>query len=176
MIFKKNQKTRTSSKIKAYLDSHTTHLVDKTAQKFRLYPRWIIWLILFLSYNVLAQGIADVILKVIGYTPIMSPLPLRIDFLFLTAVSVMMGYQALKGMRRRELDVTRNSISLGLLVESGLVIGDISHIIDFSEQMPELFWIRLPFIILTTINFFILFYISTKLRLFRDENGKFILA
>ncbi|MGE3279028.1 MAG: hypothetical protein AB7J40_04555 [Candidatus Altimarinota bacterium] len=162
--------------ITRFLHHHTTRVVDENSQKFRLYPRWIIGLVLFLSYNVVIQGIGDVIIKIAGYTPWFSPLPMRLDFLFLTAVSVLMGYQALKGMRRRELDVTRNSVALGLLVELSLVVSDITHLIQFGATHPSLMWIRLPFIILTTINFFILFFIAKHLKLFVDEQGKLIIA
>lgn len=161
---------------KRFVDRHTNRLVDSNHQKFRLYPKWSIWLILFLSYNVLLQGILDIVIKVLGYTPWFTAIPIRIDFLFLTAVSVLMGYQALIGMRRRELDVTRNSISLGLIVEFGLVASDIAHVVDYGEMYPWLFTIRMPFIVLTTINFFILMYIASHLRLFRDDNGKFVLV
>ncbi len=161
---------------RSFINRHTSVLVDSTAQKFRLYPRWSIWLILFLSYNVLAQGIFDVIIKVGGYTPWFEPLPMRIDFLFLTAVSVLMGYQALMGMRRRELDVTRNSVSLGIIVELGLVASDVLHVVEYGHMYPWLYSIRLPFIIFTSINFFILIYIARHLQLFKNEEGKFILV
>jgi len=149
---------------------------DRNNHKFRLYPRWLIWLILFLSYNVLIQGVADVVIKGAGYTPWFNALPARWDFLFLTAVSVLMGYQVLIGMRRRELDVTRNSFALGILVESGLVISDVIHLIDYATHHQNLFIIRLPFIILTSLNLLILIYIARHLKLFRSKKGVFELA
>ncbi|MDF2379687.1 MAG: hypothetical protein P1V18_05750 [Candidatus Gracilibacteria bacterium] len=165
-----------SKSIKEMFHEHTSRIVEQTAEKFRLYPKNIIWLILFLSYNVLIQGVADVIIKIAGFTPWFEPLLLRVDFLFLTAISVLMGYQALRGMRRRELDVTRNSIAVGLLVEAGLVTSDILHLMEYSATNPNLIYIRSPFIVFTTINFFILVYIAIHFKLFRDKNNKFIIA
>lgn len=164
------------NKITAFLHRHTKRIVDQNDRKFRLYPRWLIWFILFLSYNVLVQGIADVVIKVSGYTPWFNAFPARWDFLFLTAVSVLMGYQVLIGMRRRELDVTRNSFAVGMLVESGLVISDVLHLIDYASRHEYLFIVRLPFIILTLINFCILVYIAYHLKLFRDKKGKRVLV
>jgi len=164
------------NKIINFLNRHTTRIVDKNDSKFRLYPRWLIWLILFLSYNVLLQGIADVVIKASGYTPWFNALPARWDFLFLTGVSVLMGYQVLIGMRRRELDVTRNSFAMGILVESGLVISDVVHLANYASDHEYLFMIRLPFIIFTTINFIILVGIAHRLKLFRGKKGQFELA
>lgn len=164
------------NKIVAFLNRHTTRIVDDNNRKFKLYPKWLIWFILFLSYNVLLQGVADVVIKVSGYTPWFNALPARWDFLFLTAVSVLMGYQVLIGMRRRELDVTRNSFALGILVEAGLVISDVLHLMDYASHHEYLFAIRLPFIILTTVNFIILVTIARHLKLFRSQKGEFELA
>ncbi|QQR83245.1 hypothetical protein IPJ72_05600 [Candidatus Peregrinibacteria bacterium] len=160
----------------SFVKKHTTRLVDDNEKKFALYPRWLIWLILFLSYNVLIQGIMDVVLKVAGHTPWLQTLPVRIDFLFLTVVSILMGYQALVGMRRREMDVTKNSIALGIIVEIGLVVSDIIHVVQYGESYNYLLLIRAPFIVLTTINFFILIVVSYYLKLFVDKKGHFHLA
>ncbi len=163
-------------KIIRFLNQHTTRIVDDNNRKFKLYPKWLIWFILFLSYNVLLQGIADVLIKVSGYTPWFYALPARWDFLFLTGVSVLMGYQVLIGMRRRELDVTRNSFALGILVEAGLVISDVLHLIDYASHHEYLLAIRMPFIVLTTINLTILVAIARHLKLFRGRKGEFELA
>lgn len=160
----------------AFFKRHSTRIVDKNAQKFRLYPRWIIWLILFLSYNVLAQGVADLFIKFGGYTPLFEGFPARWDFLFLTAVSVLMGYQVLMGMRRRELDVTRNSFAIGILVEAGLVISDIIYVIQHADDYAGLLAVRMPFIILTFINFLILVSISHHLKLFKNRRGEFVMT
>lgn len=164
------------NKIFKFLQRHTTRIVDGNNRKFKLYPKWLIWLILFLSYNVLLQGVADLLIKFSGYTPWFEGFPARWDFLFLTGVSVLMGYQVLIGMRRRELDVTRNSFALGILVESGLVISDVVHVLQYHASYEHLLAVRLPFIVLTLVNFFILVKIEHHLKLFRDKKGKFVLA
>lgn len=164
------------NKILSFLHRHTTRIVDENNQKFRLYPKWLIWFILFLSYNVLLQGIADVVIKAAGYTPWFQAFPSRWAFLFLTAVSVLMGYQVLIGMRRRELDVTRNSFALGILVEAGLVICDIVYLVKYISAYDYLLTFRMPFIVFTVINFFILVIIARHLKLFTNKKGKFVLT
>lgn len=133
--------------------------------QLRRVPNYIIALMLFLCVNVLLQGIADVGLKVLSYTDVLQPLPWRTDFLFLTAVSVLMGFRSLQGMLHQKFDVTRNSIELGMLVECGLVVGDAVFIRQHMFDIPHVLPMRLPFIILTLVNIAILLYVYHKLSL-----------
>lgn len=130
-------------------------------------PNHIIALTVFLCLSVLFQGIADVVLKILSYSPILPELPWRTDFLFLTAISVLMGYRTFTGMRRKKFDVTRNSIELGFLVEVALVIGDSEFIYKNLADLPHVLPMRLPFIILTMINIAILLYTYQVLELRR---------
>jgi hypothetical protein len=126
--------------------------------QLRRVPNHVLALALFFCVNVLLQGIADIVLKLVSYTETLPPLPWRTDFLFLTAISVLMGYQSLKGMLHEKFDVTRNSIELGLLVEIGLIVGDTIFIRQHMVDMPHVLSMRLPFIILTSINILVLLY------------------
>ena len=133
--------------------------------QLRCVPNHILILVFFLSVNVLLQGIADIALKVTSYTPLLSTLPWRTDFLFLTAISVLMGYRTFTGMLHQKFDVTRNSIELGVLVEISLVVGDTLFVNQHIADIPHVLPMRLPFIILTTINIFILMYSYHALKL-----------
>lgn len=157
-----------------FVATHTSRIIDDSERSLR-FPKYILWIMLYISYNVVLQGVADIFLKIGSYTSLLPEFILRLDFLFLTAISVLMGYQTLIGLRRRELDVTRNSILLGLLVEAGLVISDIVHVIEYAGS-GHVFAIRMPFIVLTTINFFLLIYIAKRLRLFYDDKERFTLV
>ena len=162
---------KTKNWLVSYLDAHTRRLFDVDDGKLKDVPNVVIWLVYIMCMSVLIQGIADVVLKVGGFTPLLVKLPWRMDFLFLTLISVVMGYQALKGMRRRELDVTRNSVQIGVLVEIGLVVGDIYFIAQNIADYPGVLWIRMPFMVLTTFNVFIFIYIIQRLDLFKDKKG-----
>ena len=126
----------------------------------------------FMTLSVLVQGLLDVWIKMLSFTPLVPSMPWRINFLFLTAISVLMGYQTLVGIKRRELDVTRNSVQIGILVEIALVIGDILFISEYGDIIPEVLSIRAPFVLFTSINILILIYVALKLDLMRDKHGK----
>ena len=154
-----------------FLDNHTRQIFDVDKGKLKHVPNVVIWLVYIMSMSVLIQGLADVIVKILGYTPFVPALPWRIDFLSLTCISVVMGSQAIRGMRRRELDVTRNSMLIGMLVECALVISDVVFIYSYGSVLPIALPIRLPFIVLTTINICILLYVSSYLSLFKNNKG-----
>lgn len=154
-----------------FVEHQTRRIFDTNAGKLKKFPKHIVWLVYFMALNVLAQGIMDVSIKLASYTPWMKTLAWRTDFLFLTAISVLMGYQTLIGMRRRELDVTRNSVQIGLLVEVALLVGDAWFIIQNRVILPEALPIRMPFMIFTLLNIIILSYLVFRLHLFKDEQG-----
>lgn len=157
-------KNRVRQKIEHYLGGGSENMEEL--------PRKAFWLVYFMTLSVLIQGILDLVIKFAGYTPFMVMFPWRVDFLFLTGISVLMGYQTLKGIEGRKLEVTRNSVEVGLLVEVALVVGDVLFIIQHQDTIPEALWVRSPFIFFTIINIGILLYLIQKLHLFRDPKGK----
>jgi len=154
-----------------FVEQHTRRIFDVNEGKLKNFPKHIVWLVYFMTMNVLAQGIMDIAIKLASYTPWMKALAWRTDFLFLTAISVLMGYQTLIGIRRRELDVTKNSVQVGLIVEIGLFVGDILYVHKYQEAVPELLATRLPFIVFTFINIMIIMYVIHTLKLFKDSRG-----
>jgi len=145
-----------------HLDRMLTRLLGRVIEtnggQLRRVPNHVLALTVFLCVSVLLQGIADLVLKIASNTSLLPQLPWRTDFLFLTAISVLMGYRSLSSMHHRKFDVTRNSIELGILVEFALIIGDLEfikmHMADIHYVVP----MRLPFIILTLMNIAILLY------------------
>lgn len=158
-------------KVVQTLDYQAKSKFEVNKGKLRHVPNTVICLVYVMCLSVLMQGIADVVIKFGGYTPLVTKFPWRVDFLFLTAISVLMGYQVLIGMRRRELDVTRNSVQTGLLVETALVVGDIYFVAKYNAMYPAAFAIRAPFIVLTALNICIFLYIIKRLELFKDREG-----
>ena len=133
-------------------------MLHTNAGELRPVPNYVIALIFFLCINVLMQGIGDIVLKFLSYTPVLPSMPWRTDFLFLTAISVLMGYRTLTGMLHQKFDVTRNSIELGILVEIGLVVGDSVFMRNYMFEIPHVIPMRMPFVLLTMINIAILLY------------------
>jgi hypothetical protein len=156
---------------KESVEHHIEHVMHGYGGKLKAYPPFVLYLVYLISWSVLIQGIADIALKIMGYTPWLVKFPWRIDFLFLTALSVLMGYQTLVGIKKRDLDVTRNSVQIGILVETALVMGDAFFLLGPGKEVEGAFWIRLPFMIFTTINVIILLYLTKRLDLLKDEHG-----
>lgn len=151
--------------LRKFMHASLLSIIRTDEGELRPVPNHILFLTVFLCLNVLLQGLADIALKLLSYTDILEPLPWRTDFLFLTAVSVLMGYRTITGMHRRKFDVTRNSIELGLLTEVGLVVGDCEFIWKNLLEIPHVFAMRMPFIVLTSINIVILLYTYHALKL-----------
>lgn len=153
------------SRITRKIEKAVLNPLETDHGQLRRVPNAVLMLTTFLCANVLLQGIGDIVLKLLSYTDFLPALPWRTDFLFLTAVSVLMGYRTLQGMRHLKFDVTRNSIELGLLVEIGLIIGDLEFIHLHMLDIPHVVFMRVPFIGLTSLNILILLYISQTLSL-----------
>lgn len=153
----------------SHLEHILTRLLGRVLEtnggQLRRVPNHVLALTLFVCISVLLQGVADIVLKLLSYSPVLPELPWRTDFLFLTAISVLMGYRTLDGMHHRKFDVTRNSIELGVLVEIALVIGDAECIHRHMADMPHILFMRLPFILFTIINIAILLYNYRSLKL-----------
>jgi hypothetical protein len=154
------------------LKHHAQEMFDTRHGQLKKIPRSVITLTYVMCLNILLQGFMDIVIKFGGYTPWIIAMPWRIDFLFLTAISVLMGFQTLIGMRRRELDVTRNSIQVGLLVETALIIGDLHFISVYGTYIPEIMWFRMPFVVLTMFNVWILIYVTRRMHIFTGKDGK----
>ncbi len=152
-------------RLRSMAHSALLRIIETDQGELRPVPNHVLWLTVFLCGNVLFQGIMDVVLKLLSYGPILPELPWRTDFLFLTAISVLMGYRTLTGMHRRHFDVTRNSIELGVLVEIALIVGDSEFMYKNMEAIPYVVAMRMPFVVLTVLNVFILLYTYHALKL-----------
>jgi hypothetical protein len=158
----------TVEKVADWIGKYTRQIVhiDPNAGKLKYCPDVVIWLSFFQSISSLAQAIADILLETLSFFNLIIKIPLRLEFLMLTIIAAMLGRFALSGLRQREIDISKNAILLGIVVEMSLIIGDLYFIFFSSESPLELDLIRLPFVLLTTLNVLILVYISLKIRLF----------
>ena len=157
------------SMIRSLVEHITRRVLPSNKGELRPVPDFVLGLVFFLCMSVLLQGIADIAIKVVSMYDMLPYIPLRTAFLFLTAVSVLMGYRTLEGMRNRHFDVTRNSIELGFLVEVGLIVADLEFIALHLHSVPNILWIRIPFVILTFINLCILLYTYWVLELHQSR-------
>jgi len=137
--------------------------IDTESGRLTNIPNFVIGFSVFMSINAILQAIADIVIEfaiIAGWVGF--KIPFRLEFLFLTLISAVIAYLTLRGMREGDLDVTKNTLTLGLIVESSLVIGDIVLLATIDTGFWSTFAVRLPFMILTTMNIFIISYILTR--------------
>ncbi len=127
--------------------------IDKEAGDLTNIPNTVINWSRFMSLNAIFQAMADIIIEIIILLNLVSfKLPFRLEFLLLTMISTVIAYLTLKSMREGNLDVTKNTLIIGLLVESSLVIGDIYLLFNTNQYFWMTLLVRLPFMILTSFN------------------------
>ena len=133
---------------------YLTAPIDTEAGSLVNLPNFLIRWSIFMSANAVLQAIADVVIEALVLSEIITvKLPLRVEFLLLTFLSAIIAYLTLRGLREGNLDVTKNTLTIGLFVESSLVIGDIYLLVTtpWAEFWP-VFLIRAPFMMLTSAN------------------------
>jgi hypothetical protein len=140
--------------------------IDPSAGKLKYCPDAVIWLSFWVSLSSLAQAFADFMLEFLSLAGFILKIPFRVEFLMLTIIAAMLGRFALTGLRQREIDISKNSILLGIVVESSLIVSDIYFIFFDEASTQALDLIRTPFLLLTALNVLILIYISLRVRLF----------
>ena len=140
------------------LYTYLTKPVDTEAGSLINIPNFLIWQSVFMSANAILQAVADIVIEgLVLAEAVPFKLPLRVEFLFLTLISTVIAYLTLKGLREGDLDVTRNTMTIGLLVESSLVLGDIYLLfITPTSEVGTIFAIRIAFMVLTSMNIIIL--------------------
>ena len=120
-------------------------------------PNFIIRRTRFMSLNAVGQAVADVVLEVLLLLGLFSfKIPLRVEFLFLTLLSTVIAYLTLKGMREGSLDITKNTLIIGLIVESSLVLADVYLLVNTHKDLMSIFLVRLPFLLFTASNIYII--------------------
>ena len=147
-------------------------LFDVEKGQLRKIPNFVIFLIYVLCLSVVVQAFMDAGLEGLILLGVVDKIPFRIDFLFLTLISTVIGIQTLRGMVHHRLDVTKNAIFLGMIVELALIVGDLAYLNKYMDLYENIEFLRLPFLVLTSMNLGILIYVATRMRVFRNGRGK----
>ncbi len=145
-----------------------TRSVDTETGALNSIPNFIIWRSLFVSWSALIQLFADILLETLILLSIFPfYLEFRLEFFFLAIISAVVGYLAMHGLKNGDLDVTRSSLTIGLVVESSLIISDLYYLMNINSYFWQTVIIRTPFIVFTMINMFLilsLLFISVKVQ------------
>lgn len=155
-----------------YIDVLVHQLFDVERGQLKHIPNFVIFLIYVLCLSVIFQAGLDLIIESVMLLGLIEKIPLRVNFIFLTLISTVIGVQTLKGMSKRKLDVTRNSILIGIVVETALIVGDLVLIFEKSDTIGVVPMIRIPFLALTFMNLTILLYVAKRLAVFKDRKGR----
>ena len=106
-----------------------------------------------ISWNCILMFIVEVVIEFALLFKILSHIPFRLNFLSLTALSVVLAIQAIRGVRQGEIELTGNALVMSAAVELLLIFGDIVYLVQYADTYPLVVKIRIPFMILTSINF-----------------------
>ena len=147
----------------------TKRIIDTDQGQFASVPDSVIAVSVFMAISAILQAGADIIIEILAILDMIGKMPLRLEFLFLAIISAVLGMFTLKGLKRKEIDVTRNSLSLSLMVEVFLIASDIHFLMTFEDVNEFVFSVRLPFMILTTLNVFIVIYIIWRMHIFQRK-------
>lgn len=117
-----------------------------------------------IGWNALLMLISEIVIEFLILFHLMPYIKFRLDFFALTTISGVLGYQTIIGTASKELDVTRNSLVLAGLVETFLIVGDISFLLQiWNPSDMTVFYVRFPFLVLTSINLFLVLFMYAKL-------------
>jgi hypothetical protein len=158
-----------SSAILEVLERMTKEILDTNQGRLAEVPDKVIAVSLFMAINAIIQAVADISIEILSMAQLIPSLPFRFEFLCLAIISAILGQFTLMGLRRRELDVTKNSLTLSLFVEIALLAGDLIFVFVTPGASTGYFLLRLPFMIFTAINVFIVLYIIWRTHIFRTR-------
>jgi len=134
--------------------------IDEEAGALINISNFQIRLSIFMSANAILQAILDLVVEGLMFVDLTSfKIPFRLEFLFITLISTLIAYLTLKGLREGNLDVTKNNLFIGLVVESSLVLGDVYLLLNTHKDFWPIFFFRLFFIVLTFANILIISYL-----------------
>lgn len=118
-------------------------------------------LIKVMSYSALIQAVSDINLEIFSAIGIIEALPFRFSFLILTIISALMAMETLHDLMPYTLLWNRRAVINTGIVELGLILSDIYFIFTIYES-HSMWWLRLPFMIFTAFNVYIIFYTGWK--------------
>ena len=131
--------------------------IDVHYGQLREVPEGVIYASLLLSLSAVSQWLVDLLLEIASHVELIPAIPFRINFISLTFISALLAMQTFKSLRHTVLKVTTSALHVAFLVEMALVIGDMYFLWEHGGN-TFLFYFRLPFIVLTTINIGLIMY------------------
>ena len=113
-----------------------------------------------ISWNCILMFVVEFFVEIGLLFKLIPYIPFRIDFLSLTALSTVLAIQAIRGVRQGEIEVTANALVTSATVELLLILGDIVYLSEYAGSNSLVIIIRVPFMILTAINFGLVIFLA----------------
>eukprot|EP01102_Stenamoeba_stenopodia_P018284 TRINITY_DN667_c0_g1_i2.p1 TRINITY_DN667_c0_g1~~TRINITY_DN667_c0_g1_i2.p1 ORF type:complete len:454 (-),score=107.56 TRINITY_DN667_c0_g1_i2:213-1574(-) len=137
------------------------------ANTLRPVPKSVSIIAIAVAISGVLQFIADITIEILAASGVAYHHPghFRIGFLFLILLSAITGLFTLAGIRARELDVTRESLVLGFVMESGIIVSDMLFILKEEHHPFPAAKYRIPFIILASVDVVGILYVFFRLHL-----------
>jgi hypothetical protein len=147
----------------AHIGQNYSGTIDTEAGRLGGIPNFVLGFSVFMSANALLQAIGDIVLEIAILGEFVAfKIPFRFEFLFLTLLSALIAWLTLQGMKEGDLDLTQSTMTIGLTVESALILGDIFLLFTTEYDVLTTLLVRLPFMVLTSSNIAILSYILIR--------------
>ena len=145
--------------------------IDCNSEQLKVIPNSVIVASTLLSISAIGQWLVDLSCELLAYFGVLPPIPFRINFITLTFLSALLAYQTFRSLQHNELVITNSALQVALLVETGLIIGDVYFLSNLEYPLASgfLVFFRMPFITLTTINVLLIGYIYLRLRFFKAK-------
>lgn len=121
-------------------------------------------LLVYQSTSSIVQFIVDVIIEMLIVAGIMEyQFAFRTEYIMMAFLTSFFSFKTLDSIRKDDFGLVHEDIQGTMILEVSLVISDFWFLWGLDHL--DMFWIRLPFIVLTTINGFIIHYIICKYKL-----------
>lgn len=148
-----------------------THFPMGSTRGIEEVPLGAIYATIIISYNAVVMLIVEIVIEVLVAAHVYPYLPFRLNFLVLTILSGLLGMQTLIAVNRREFDTSHNALQVGLVVEVGLIAGDLEFLANKGDDYPAAVPTRIPFMALTFVNVCLVIYLYIKLGLYESRTA-----
>jgi len=148
-----------------------THFPLGSTRHLEEVPLGAIYATIVISWNAVVMLVAEVVIEILVVVELYPKLPFRLSFFVLTVLSGLLGAQTLIAVNREEFDTSRNALIVSLVVEIGLIAGDLEFLFTKSSTYPAAIPTRAPFLVLTLVNVGLVLYLICRLRLYESRTS-----
>lgn len=121
-------------------------------------------LLIYQSSSSILQFFADITIEILVLVGVLPYVKFRMAYTFLAFITGFTSFKTLDSIRKNDFGLVHEDIQVTFICELSLIATDFWFV--FGLNHLNFIFIRLPFIVLTFINLFIISFIMIKYRLF----------